>query len=242
MRCLDRCFRLPSLLLLLAPLLPLASTQAATANTQAITDGGEAVAAQDMHEKSRSLGRWFIDSHFQPNNTRVVLSRFVPNYRQQPWAGGNRSFQQIQGVEVSLRHALSNYVGVELNSYYVWADSCQTLYSAAATKRDCSRVLQSKGISVGGELGTRLLKRWYSGALAAGLYYENLEHRGSDNDIQSGNVPGVWFAVRQSLNVYRFSFDGSVGMRGALANTYQDYEVERVQYFGSFGLGLRFNL
>lgn len=84
MRCLDRCFRLISLLLL-APLLPLTSTQAATANTQAITDGGEAVAAQDMHEKSRSLGRWFIDSHFQPNNTRVVLSRFVPNDRQQPW-------------------------------------------------------------------------------------------------------------------------------------------------------------
>tara|TARA_R110000868_G_scaffold5065_8_gene31261 strand:+ start:1170 stop:1535 length:366 start_codon:yes stop_codon:yes gene_type:complete len=35
--------------------------------------------------KSHALGRWFIDSHLPPNNTRVVLSRFVPNDRQQPW-------------------------------------------------------------------------------------------------------------------------------------------------------------
>ncbi len=138
--------------------------------------------------KSHALGRWFIDSHLQPNNTRVVLSRFVPNDRSSHGrAEIDRSSKSR--VKVSLRHALSNHVGVELNSYYVWADSCQTLYRAADTRRECSRVLQSKGISVGGELGTRLLKRWYSGALAAGFYYENLGHRDSDNDIQSGNVP-----------------------------------------------------
>lgn len=141
-----------------------------------------------MHEKSRT-GALVYRLPFAAEQYPCGSQPLCTKRSTAAMAGGSRSFQQIPGVKVSLRHALSNHVGVELNSYYVWADSCQTLYRAADTRRECSRVLQSKGISVGGELGTRLLKRWYSGALAAGFYYENLGHRDSDNDIQSGNVP-----------------------------------------------------